>query len=211
VSPGRSRRGGKPRKPKHGEAWSSLAESVGGDYRVNKRGKPKEVRIEDRGRLLTLDTYTVSTGQSSVTYTRVRAFYRARDEFRFKLSAENVFTRLFARLGMQDIRVGWPVLDQKYVIKSTNPTKVKQLMMGSAVGGLLAPEKPVAMSIKNASRKERKALGQDTVQLSAEVTGVERDVERLKWMLAVVSEALDYLVRIGVADTDRLDLEDPLV
>jgi hypothetical protein len=199
----------KTRKPKQADVWPALAEAVSGDYRVTKRGKPKEVRVEDRGRLLTLDTYTVSTGQSSTTYTRVRAFYRDRDGFQFKLSSENPFTRLFARLGMQDIVVGWPALDQKYVIKSNDPAKVKQLMMGSAVGGLLAAAKPVGLSIKSASRKEKKALGPDVVQLSAEVTGVEKDPERLKWMLAVVSETLDYLARVGSAGTDRLDLENP--
>lgn len=203
------RRGGKPRKPKQAEVWQALAETVGGEYRVNKKGKPRDVRVDDRGRLLVLDTYTVSTGQSSVTYTRVRALVQARNDFRFRLSAENIFTRFFARLGMQDIQIGWPALDRKYVVQSNDPSAIKQLMMGSAVGGLLSSAKPIGLSLKKATRKERKTLGADLGQLYAEVTGVEKDIERLKWLLAVVSETLDYLVRIGAASPDRVDPEAP--
>lgn len=203
------RRSGKPRKPKQAEVWAALAESVNGEYRVNKKGKPRDVQVDDRDRLLVLDTYTVSTGQSSVTYTRVRALFHATSEFRFKLSSENVFTRFFARLGMQDIQIGWPALDRKYLIQSNDASAIKQLLLGSAVGGLLASAKPVGLSVKKATRKERKTLGAELSQLSAEVTGVEKDVERLKWMLTVVSETLDYLVRIGAASPERVDPEAP--
>ena len=59
--------------PSKGEIWSQLSQEIGASYDEGGFFGKDVVRLTYRQWEITLDTYTVSTGKSSSTYTRIRA------------------------------------------------------------------------------------------------------------------------------------------
>ena len=72
--------------------------------------KGDKVQITHGEWTVTLDTFAVSTGKTTVVYTRMRAPYVNPDGFRFTVYRRGFFADLGKRFGMQDVEVGNPVV-----------------------------------------------------------------------------------------------------
>ena len=87
------------------EIWSQLSKEIGADYQQGSLFKAGKVILSHRQWEIILDTYTVSTGNSATTYTRMRVPYVNKDGFRFRIYRKNIFSGLGKLLGMQDIEI----------------------------------------------------------------------------------------------------------
>src|SRR5439155_6597311 len=105
--------------PSKAEIWNLLAQQIGGHF---KRGKGwtgrSRVDAQVGQWVVTLDTFTVSTGKSNVTFTRMRAPFVNRDGFRFTITRAGVFSPIARMLGFQDVEVGDAPFEQAFVIKT---------------------------------------------------------------------------------------------
>ena len=94
-------------RPSREEVWRRLGEETGATYVEGGFWRGSKVVIRVKEWTLTLDTFTVSTGESSATYTRLRAPYLNKDGFRFRIYRQSIFSGLGKLFGMEDIRVGY--------------------------------------------------------------------------------------------------------
>jgi hypothetical protein len=104
--------------PSQNEIWQHVAAGVGGQFDPAGFWKGGgKISVEVGEWTLTLDTYTVSTGKSSVTFTRMRAPYVNADGFRFVVHRVGWFTPVQKLFGMQDIEIGQAPFDDHFVVK----------------------------------------------------------------------------------------------
>src|SRR5208282_231930 len=92
--------------PSKDEVWRQLSQEIGAEFVEGGLGKGNKVQAHFGTWTITLDIYTVSTGDTHVTYTRMRAPYVNPEGFRFTIYRKGFFSELGKRLGMQDIEVG---------------------------------------------------------------------------------------------------------
>ena len=111
--------------PSKEEVWRQLSQEIGAEFVEGGFWKGSKVQAHVKPWTITLDTYTVSTGKSSVTYTRMRAPYINPEGFRFTIYRKNLFSDLGKFLGMQDIEVGYPEFDEAFIIKGNDESKVR--------------------------------------------------------------------------------------
>ena len=64
-----------PKKPGQREVWRDTAGRLKGEYLESGKGNAPRIRLRHDPWLLTLDNYTVSNGQTSVTYTRLQEIF----------------------------------------------------------------------------------------------------------------------------------------
>jgi hypothetical protein len=97
-------------------AWEEAARRLGG------RCDPKRLSIEAVVDDVTVivETYTVSNGKSSVTYTRLRAYAEAPAGLRLAVSRESIFSTVGKALGAQDVVVGDTHFDELFVVKASD-------------------------------------------------------------------------------------------
>src|SRR5262245_15755773 len=88
------------------EIWRLLAAETGAKYVEVSFTKGHNVVPTHCPLTVTLDTYAVSAGTTTVVYTRMRAPYVNPDGFRFTIYRKSVFTDLGKALGMQDVEIG---------------------------------------------------------------------------------------------------------
>jgi hypothetical protein len=186
------------------DIWRSFARKHGAQAVDGRGGKLKQIRSTHAAWTISLDTYVVSTGNSSTTYTRARALVNASSDLRFKLYRENAFTRLGTMLGMQDVHAGNPELDAKYVVRSNNESMIRSLLIDSRVyHPLLALPKASFELARFRGKVGNRPRG--VAELRVLVGGAVDDPATLDRMLDLLRASLEQLARMGAITATPVD------
>jgi hypothetical protein len=127
------------------EQLAGLAHRLGLELR---RSEPKlgfeplpTVAGRHRDRAVRFYNYTTGSGKSSTTWSAVAAGVGGAGGFSLELFPENFLTRIATALGLQDIRVGDPVFDQAFIVRSNDPAYAAAALLPEIRARLLA-ERP---------------------------------------------------------------------
>jgi hypothetical protein len=165
----------------------------------------KAVRFDTDAWQVILDTYTQSNGETSQTYTRVRTVFRARDDLRFRVYRKSIFSGLGKAFGMQDLEIGMPPVDEAYIVQSNSIGKVQSLLMRREIADPLVTLNAGKLQIRPFKRRALREPG--WMELVYEATGVVRDGERLRMMVALLQAVIRHLGKIGTAAGDPVPVE----
>lgn len=185
--------------PSREEVWRQLSAAIDGRFVEGGFLKGDKVEAEHGPWTVTLDTYVVSTGKTTVVYTRMRAPYVNPDSFRFTIYRKGLFSDIGKWLGMQDIGVGDPTFDEAFIIKGNDERKVRALFADPKLRELIAAQPQIHFEVKDDERWFGKKFPEGVDELYFQVVGVIKDVERLQQLFALFAETLDQLCRIGSA------------
>jgi hypothetical protein len=187
--------------PSRDEIWQQFAAGVGGNMTEGGFWGRSKVEAAHGQWIITLDTYTVSTGKSSVTYTRMRAPYVNPEGFQFTVYRRGIFSDIGKWLGMQDVEVGDPQFDQDFIIKGNDEAKVRRLFADAKLRELISAQPDIHFCVKDDEDRfwGGRNFPPDVDELYFRVTGVIKDVDRLKLLYDLFSETLDELCRMGAA------------
>jgi hypothetical protein len=185
--------------PSRKEVWQQLSSEIGGSYFDGGFWKGDKVQAVHGQWVVTLDIYRVSTGKSTIAYTRMRAPYINPDRFRFIIYREGIFSAIGKWLGMQDIEVGFPEFDGQFVVKGRNVEQVRRLFDNPRLRELIARQPQIHLTVNDNEGFFGPDFPADTDELCFAVAGVIQDVEQLKALFELFAETLDQLCRIGSA------------
>jgi|SRR5687768_2835422 hypothetical protein len=189
--------------PSRADVWNALATEL--DARFEKggfwSGKDRVVADVPPWQII-LDTYTVHTGQMHITYTRMRAPYVNADGFRFTVYRKTMFSEIGKRFGMQDVEVGYPTFDDAFVIQGNDEAKLRRLFSNPRLRELIEAQKSIRLLVKDDEGFFRKKFPDGVDELYFAVTGVIKDIDRLKLLYDLFAETLHTLCHIGSAYED---------
>jgi hypothetical protein len=185
--------------PSKEEVWQQLCNEVGAEYINNEIWKGDKVVAKVKDWTITLDTYTVSTGKSHVTYTRMRAPYVNADGFRFKIYRKNIFSGIGKYFGMKDLEIGYPEFDRDFIIKASDESKTRSLFMNDKIRMLIQQQPAISLEVKDDEGWFGKNFPEGVDELYFQVTGVIADIKRLKSIYELFGETLNHLCHIGSA------------
>lgn len=185
--------------PSKKEIWKALCEQTGSTFIDGGFLKGDKVIAQYRDWTITLDTYTVSTGKSSTTYTRIRAPYVNADGFRFTIYRNGIFSDLGEFLGFRDIEIGNDDFDREFVIKSECEDKVRGLLADPKIQELIREQPRFHLRVKDDEGWFGGAFPEGVDELYFRVPGIIRDMEQLRQLFELFSEILDRLCLIGSA------------
>lgn len=195
--------------PSKKEIWEKLSREIQGQYVAGGFWKGDKVVARAGEWSVTLDTYTVSDGKTSTTYTRMRAPFINKDGFKFKIYRKNIFSEVGKFFGMQDIEIGIPTFDEKFIIKGNNEFKVKELFANSTIRELIEKQQSIYFSVKDDEGRFGPSFPEGVDELYFQVVGVIKDPDRLKSLYDLFAEILNQLCYIGSAyeDAPKLSLK----
>ena len=167
-------------RQKQDAAWRQLATELGAEFVRGGFLRTNKVLVHIRERTVTLDTYSVPSGDSSTIYTRMRAPIQNEAGFKFTIFRTGFISKLDKALGAQDIIIGDADFDRDFVIQGNNESRVKALFAHQSIRQMIQGQKSIR-------------LGVNGNELRFEAQGVIRDVERLKSLFALFKGVLDQL------------------
>jgi hypothetical protein len=192
-----------PKKPGQREVWRDTAGRLGGEYFEGGKRKAPRIRLVHGPWRLTLDSYTVSNGQSSVTYTRLQAPYVSTGEVVFRTYKANFFHRIGRTLGMQDIPIRNRVFDEEFVVRGNHERRIQELFSGSKLPDLLRRYPALRLDVKAPTRKVRKKHGDRLFNVVVVTVGVVKDSELIGAMFAVGMSTLERLAAVLQASEEE--------
>ncbi len=161
-------------------AWRQFANEIGAEFIRGGWFHSSKVQTRLRDWVVTVDTYTVPSGDSSTTYTRIRAPFQDEAGFQFSISRAGLIGKLDKVLGAQDIDTGVADFDRDFVIRGNSESKVKSLFADPGLRQRMQAQRSVHLRLTGKA-------------LSLEVQGIIRDVERLKSLFELFKDVLYQL------------------
>lgn len=205
--------------PSQNEVWKQFSDEIGAEFFKGSffKGPSKvQARIDDAE--VTLDTFVVSTGKSSVTYTRIRAVFINQEGFRFTIYRKGLLSGLGKLLGMQDIEVGGPKFerleplfgtpgyldaqiiesgspefDSDFIIKANDESKARLLFKQLRIRELIESQPSIFLQIKDSDKRARARLGSAAAELYFQEIGVINDTARLRSLFELYAAILKTL------------------
>jgi hypothetical protein len=185
--------------PNKDEVWRQLSQEIGATFVTGGVWKGNKVQAVVGPWTVTLDTYTVNTQHSHVSYTRMRAPYVNPEGFRFTIYRKSVFSGLGKMLGMQDIEIGDPEFDEAFIIQGNNEPRVQHLFADRALRALVQAQPTIRLDVKDSEGWFGPKFPDNVDELHFQVVGVITDVERLKSLFELFTAVLEQLCKIGSA------------
>jgi hypothetical protein len=192
--------------PSRKEIWKQLSDQIGGRYIEGGFARSDRVEATHEDWIVTLDTYTVSTGKVVIVFTRIRAPYVNPSGFRFTVHRKSVFSGMGKLLGMQDIEIGDSEFDDAFIVKGTDESKVRQLLSNPKIRELIAKQRDIQFSVKDDEGWFGRKFPEGVDELTFVVGGVIKDIDRLKLLFELFAETLDELCRMGAAYEGAADV-----
>ena len=149
--------------------------------------------------MITLDSYTVSTGHSHHHFTRFRAPYVNPDGFRFRIYRKHFFTPLAKLLGIQDIEIGQSEFDHAFVIQGNDEERVRALFADESIRHLVAAQPDVSFMVRGDRGWFSRIHPEGVDELYFQAHGIIKDLPRLKELFALFGLVLDRLCELGSA------------
>jgi hypothetical protein len=185
--------------PSKKEVWRQLSEEIGAKFVEGGFWKGDKVEVTHGQWTVTLDTFAVSTGKVTIVYTRMRAPYINPNAFRFTIYRRNFCSDIGKWFGMQDIEIGEEAFDRDFIIKATDESQVRSLLTNQKIRDLIAQQREIQFSVKDDEGWFGSQFPEGVDELHFTVTGVIKDIERLKLLYELFAETLDELCRTGSA------------
>jgi hypothetical protein len=192
--------------PGKDEVWREVCRQVGGDFVSGGFWKDSKVQARVGPWTITLDTYTVHSGHSHITYTRMRAPYVNADGLRFTIYRKGIFSELGKLLGMQDIEVGDPEFDEAFIVKGNDEYRIRELLAGPRLRALFLAQRKIRLVVKDDEGWFGTRFPDGVDELYFRMVGVIKDVDRLTGLFHLFAETLDRLCRIGSARKEDPDV-----
>ena len=189
--------------PSKEEIWNLLAQQIGGEFTPG-GGWAGRSRVDAQvGQwVVTLDTFTVSTGKSTVTFTRVRAPFVNRDGFRFTITRAGVFSPVARVLGFQDVEIGDAAFDRAFVVKTNDEPRVRTLLGDPDLRAKLALQPTLTLSVLDDEGWFGARFPEGVDELKFHTVGVIKDLVRLQQLFELFAATLHRLCHIGSAYED---------
>lgn len=185
--------------PSKDEIWRQFSDQIGGEFVQGGFFSHGVVRACHKQWTITLDTYSQSDGDSSTTYTRIRAPYVNKDGFWFTIYRKGFFTGVGKLLGMQDVEIGDPLFDDAFVIKGNDEQKLRKLFSDPAIRQLIEQQPKIHLTVKDNEGWLKKRFPDGVDELLFEVEGIIKDLDRLRALYDLFAGLLDRLCQIGSA------------
>jgi hypothetical protein len=163
-------------------AWQDFAAGVGAQFVPGGLFGSSKVLVPVGSTTVTLDSYSVSTGDDSTDkYTRLRAPFHRADNFQFTVVREGLLAGAIDRaVGTRGSQIGDAEFDRKFLIQTTDEAKVRRLLGDGHLRQMIIQQPSV-----------RLLLRQHELHLS--VKGIIRDAPRLRSMFELFTALLQRL------------------
>ena len=209
MIPAKRDKGKAVRKLDRRDAWQRVAVATEGLFVEGKRPAKDRVVVTHGPWQAWLDTYVVNNGQTSVTYTRARAYFLAWRGLKVLARRRNLLDRILEAFGFSSRPPLGRALTDKYVIKGKPQPRLPSFFSGSHVGEAIMAVPSLRLEIKKPGRKMRRKFGESAGVVVCRTTGVITEPDRLVGMIEVVKESLDGLLRVGEANSQTLPKKTP--
>lgn len=184
------------------QAWEQFSNEINAKFTKGSFFKDSKVEYYIDDWFITLDTYIVSSGKTSTTYTRIRAPFINKDKLKFKIYRAGLFSEFGKSLGMQDIEIGHEYFDKIFIIKGNKEDKITELFSNDRVRRL-TEKRYGRLEIKGNEGLFGSCCSDDEDNLVFSTDRIIKESYILKELFDLFLEILNELEIMGLTDKNK--------
>ena len=120
------------------------------------------------------------------------------NKFQFKIYKKGIFSNAGKVLGMQDIEIGHDLFDNEFIIKGNDELLLKKLFLNDDIRNLIERQSRIKLEVKDNEGMLGSKFKDNESELSFVVTGVIKDIDRLKNLFQLFTKVLDKFEMNGI-------------
>lgn len=182
--------------PGQNEVWGGIAKEINAAYTPGDWMHMGRIDLHRENCIITLDTYTVSTGKSTATYTRMRSPFKNTNNMQMQIYRENMFNWLGKLMGLSDIVVGDEFFDKEFIIQGKPESKIVAFLSDTKLKQLIKAQPYISFRILKDTSWFRKHYPEGVDELYFQCGGVMKDENNLKQLFELFVVAIDKLSEI---------------
>lgn len=185
--------------------WEAFAEKIGGEYIPRKHWNSDRTLFHYKNFKIYFDYFTYYTsGKASLskTFTRVVIPYKSNDDFQFNIYEDELIFKIAKIFGFQDVKIGKEEFDKKYIIKTNNEQKLKNIFNSTTLHKKIENFENASLLISKKYGVWEEELPENEYELSFVLNYHVKDLETLTKSKDFITEFFDRfqdLVRIEVS------------
>lgn len=187
-------------KKKELNIWKLFSDEMNAKFISAKNDQTAKTEIIYENWKIIFDNYTdyivVGNSSSEKTYTRVIVPCESIDNFRFEIYNSGFIRNIEKFFGAQDVELGISEFDKKFIIKSNNEFKIKNLLQNLEIRNLIESLKDVNIETSNKKGIWEQELPEKQFELSFYVLNEIKNTTELKELLKLLKLLIDQLVLI---------------
>lgn len=191
-----------PKAPDYTEIWRQVAHDAGGQFKPGTLFESNAIRVPVGPWNVLIDHFNNSGGHTITVYTRVRAVFVSPAGFRFKLVPQDMFTSLGKLIGLQDVEIGVPDFDAKFIIKGNQVEALKALLADHELRRRLLAMPAGKLQLRHDSGPLGPKLPKGFDMLYYHGVGLFSRPQTLVNLLETFSLTLNRLVALGLATNE---------
>lgn len=175
--------------------WDAFAQETGGEYIQRKYWNSFRTLIHHKNFKIYFDYYTYYTsGKSTLsrTYTRVLIPFRSSSDFKFHIYKDEFVFKIAKIFGFQDVKIGKESFDKKFIIKTNNEQKLKNIFCDNHLLEQIESFEDLSLLISKEYGIWEEELPENEYQLSF---ALEYHVEDLETLHKIKDLAIQFLDR----------------
>jgi hypothetical protein len=178
-----------------GESEFAVLEQLKNDFKFPEKllDYSAEIHLGNRILYLQLDVDLGGGFESGYAFTTLQAPFSDPNGFRFALYPQDFLAGIGKLFGMQDVKVGFPDFDRKFIIKSNQSLKVKQLLADNAIREKLQQMQHFKFEIAHIDASEARQTARLELTISEAVTD-PKAIEDLVFLMIRTLKKLEPVV-----------------
>lgn len=184
--------------------WEQLSKEIHANLIEAGHWKGDRIEASHGNWTLYLDSNTIPTGDTDITYTRMQAPFVSKDGMMFKIHRKSLFSGISKILGMKDIQVGHVGFDEDFIIKGNDEKQIVRLFNNAAIRDLILLQPTLSLEIKSTEGTDE---DDSDMELYFNIASSITDITLLERLFDLFMEVLDELVRIDSAYSRAPDVE----
>ena len=170
-------------------AWERISKGIGDNLLDPNFLNEKVLQLDIGDWIITIDSYT----SSGVVHTRFRAPYFNDEKVNVKIFPKGKFNNVMKFFGMQDIEVGYPNFDEKYIIQGNKKELLQDLFKNASLRELLLEQEDILVQVKDDEDWFKEFSKEPVDELYVEVPYLIKNNEQLEAIYTIFSDILSYL------------------
>lgn len=189
--------------------WEAFAEKIGGEYIPRKHWNSDRTLFHYKNFKIYFDYFTYYTsGKASLskTFTRVVIPYTSNDDFQFNIYEDELIFKIAKIFGFQDVKIGKEEFDKKYIIKTNNEQKLKNIFNSTTLHKKIENFENASLLISKKYGVWEEELPENEYELSFVLNYHVKDLETLTKSKDFITEFFDRfknIVRIEASTHQR--------
>lgn len=187
--------------------WEEFSIFNNGKFTIGKYGASNSVIINYRGYSIVFDSYTqyISGGGSTfeVEYTRVMLEYCSQDKFRFCIMNQGIIELISKLFGAQDVKIGMKEFDKKFILKTNDEVKLKNILSSEKIVQLLLLQNDVFIEVFEDECTFKEPIQKGNSLLYYLSKDLINEVNQLNDLLELYKNFIDELARFSSLSAGR--------